>query len=122
MPINRTYLPELLDVIGSTPVVRLRNLTTHGEAQLIVKLEGSNPAGSLKDRPAWYIVEHAERTGLLSADGTIIESSSGNFSIALAMIGASHGYRVIAIVDPKLTPTNRDLLEAYGAEIIIVDE
>jgi 2,3-diaminopropionate biosynthesis protein SbnA len=119
---RRSRIPELLDVIGSTPVVRLRNLTTYGEAQLIAKLEGANPAGSLKDRPAWYIIEHAERTGRLSAGGTIIESSSGNFSIALAMIGASHGYRVIAIVDPKLTPTNRGLLEAYGAEIIVVDE
>lgn len=115
-------VPELLDVIGCTPVVRLRNLTTRGEAQLTVKLEGANPAGSLKDRPAWYIIEHAERTGRLSAGGTIIESSSGNFSIALAMIGASRGYRVIAIVDPKLTPTNRGLLEAYGAEIVVVDE
>ncbi|WP_433187676.1 PLP-dependent cysteine synthase family protein [Actinoallomurus sp. CA-150999] len=122
MQTRRTCVPELLDVIGSTPVVRLRNLTTHNEAQLIVKLESANPAGSLKDRPAWYIIEQAERTGLLSTGGTIIESSSGNFSIALAMIGASHGYRVIAIVDPKLTPTNRGLLEAYGAEIILVDE
>jgi 2,3-diaminopropionate biosynthesis protein SbnA len=119
---QKTSVPELLHVIGSTPVVRLRNLTTRGEAQLVVKLEGANPAGSLKDRPAWYIIEHAERTGQLSAGGTIIESSSGNFSIALAMIGASHGYRVIAIVDPKLTATNRGLLEAYGAEIIVVDE
>ncbi|MFL6055509.1 MAG: cysteine synthase family protein [Actinoallomurus sp.] len=119
---RRTRVPEILDVIGSTPVVRLRNLTTRGEAELIVKLESANPAGSLKDRPAWYIVERAERTGHLSAGGTIIESSSGNFSIALAMIGASRGYRVIAIVDPKLTPTNRGLLEAYGTEIIVVDE
>ncbi|GAA4629387.1 pyridoxal-phosphate dependent enzyme [Actinoallomurus vinaceus] len=117
-----TYVPELLDVIGCTPVIRLRNLTTQDEAQLVVKLEGTNPAGSLKDRPAWYIIEHAERTGQLSAGGTIIESSSGNFSIALAMIGASRGYRVIAIVDPKLTATNRGLLEAYGAEIVVVDE
>lgn len=120
--VRRTRLPEILDVIGSTPVVRLRNLTTHREAELVVKLECANPAGSLKDRPAWYIVEHAERTGALPAGGTIIESSSGNFSIALAMIGAARGYHVIAIVDPKLTPTNRALLEAYGAEIIVVEE
>lgn len=120
--VMHTCVPEILDVIGSTPVVRLRNLTTHREAELVVKLECTNPAGSLKDRPAWYIVEHAERTGRLPAGGTIIESSSGNFSIALAMIGAARGYRVIAIVDPKLTPTNRALIEAYGAEIIVVDE
>ncbi len=120
--ISSTRMPELLDVIGQTPAVRLRNLTTDGEAQLIAKLENTNPAGSLKDRPAWYIVEHAERTGLLRPGGTIIESSSGNFSIALAMIGASRGYRVIAVVDPKLTPTNRGLLEAFGSEIVIVDE
>ncbi|TDD95155.1 cysteine synthase family protein [Actinomadura rubrisoli] len=115
-------MPEILDVIGRTPVVRLRNLTTPDEAQLIAKLENANPAGSLKDRPAWHIIEHAERTGRLRPGGTIIESSSGNFSIALAMIGASRGYRVVAVVDPKLTATNRGLLEAFGAEIIVVDE
>ncbi|MFI0479603.1 PLP-dependent cysteine synthase family protein [Actinomadura sp. 9N215] len=119
---RRTPLPEILDVIGGTPVVGLRNLTTPDEAQLVVKLENANPAGSLKDRPAWYIVERAERTGRLRPGGTLIESSSGNFSIALAMIGASRGYRVIAVVDPKLTATNRGLLEAFGAEIITVDE
>jgi 2,3-diaminopropionate biosynthesis protein SbnA len=119
---RRICVPEILDVIGHTPVIRLRNLTARHEAQLTVKLEGANPAGSLKDRPAWHIIDHAERTGQLPAGGTIIESSSGNFSIALAMIGAARGYRVIAIVDPKLTPTNRSLLEAYGAEIILVNE
>lgn len=119
---RRIRMPEILDAIGGTPVVGLRNLTTLDEAQLVVKLENANPAGSLKDRPAWYIVEHAERTGRLRPGGTLIESSSGNFSIALAMIGASRGYRVVAVVDPKLTATNRGLLEAFGAEIVVVDE
>ncbi|WP_207934324.1 cysteine synthase family protein [Actinomadura sp. KC06] len=121
-PTRRVRVPQILDVIGGTPVVGLRNLTTPDEARLVVKLENANPAGSLKDRPAWYIVEHAERTGRLRPGGTLIESSSGNFSIALAMIGASRGYRVVAVVDPKITPTNRGLLEAFGAEIIVVDE
>ncbi|GAA2986887.1 PLP-dependent cysteine synthase family protein [Actinokineospora diospyrosa] len=117
-----TTLPLLLDAVGDTPVVRLRNLTTAHEAELIVKLEGANPGGSLKDRPASHIIRHAERTGALRPGGTIIESSSGNFGIALAMYGASLGYRVIAVVDPKLTATNRALLQAYGAEIVVVDE
>lgn len=115
-------VPELLDVVGATPTVQLRNLTRAGEARLVAKLENTNPGGSLKDRPAWFIIRQAELDGLLPPGGTIIESSSGNFGLALAMIGASRGYRVIAIVDPKLTATNRDLLEAFGAEIIVVDQ
>lgn len=119
---GRASVPELLDIVGSTPIVQLRNLTSSGHGQLVAKLEYTNPGGSLKDRPAWHIVQQAERRGMLRPGATIIESSSGNFGIALAMIGASRGYRVIAIVDPKVTPTNRSLLEAFGAEIIVVDE
>jgi 2,3-diaminopropionate biosynthesis protein SbnA len=114
-------VPELLDIVGGTPTVQLRNLTGVGEARLVAKLENTNPGGSLKDRPAWFIIRQAEDDGLLLPGGTIIESSSGNFGLALAMIGASRGYRVISIVDPKLTETNRGLLEAFGAEIIVVD-
>ncbi|MEV6907269.1 cysteine synthase family protein [Amycolatopsis sp. NPDC051071] len=121
-PTISPVLPELLDAVGETPIVRLRNLTLPGEAEVIIKLEGANPGGSLKDRPAAHIIRHAENSGALRPGGTIIESSSGNFGIALAMFGASRGYQVIAVVDPKLTTTNRALLEAFGAEIIVVDE
>src|SRR5437762_13930473 len=97
-------VPGLLDAIGGTPVIRLSNLTRRDEAELVMEVEGANPGGSLKDRPASHIIRAAERSGALRPGGTIIESSSGNFGIALAMLGASRGYRVIAIVDPKLTP------------------
>ncbi|MGI8667038.1 MAG: cysteine synthase family protein [Jatrophihabitans sp.] len=121
MPSHRS-LPTLLQTIRSTPIARLSNLTRHLNGEIIVKLESANPGGSLKDRAAWHILRTAERAGLLGPGSTIIESSSGNFSIALAMIGAIRGYRIIAVVDPKITPTNRGLLEAYGAEIIVVHE
>lgn len=115
-------LPGILDTIAGTPVFRLQNLTEPSVGQIAVKLESANPGGSLKDRAAWHIVRLAEQAGLLRPKATIIESSSGNFGIALAMIGAVRGYRVIAVVDPKITPTNRALLEAYGAEVIVVHE
>jgi cystathionine beta-synthase/cysteine synthase A len=111
-----------LETIVGTPVFRLHNLTTPAAGQIAVKLESANPGGSLKDRAAWHIVRSAEQAGLLAPRATIIESSSGNFGVALAMIGAVRGYRVIAVVDPKITPTNRALLEAYGAEVIVVHE
>jgi 2,3-diaminopropionate biosynthesis protein SbnA len=118
----RNTLPTLLETICNTPVARISNLTRQLDAEIVVKLESANPGGSLKDRAAWHILRTAEQSGLLHPGSTVIESSSGNFSIALAMIGAIRGYRVIAVVDPKITSTNRSLLEAYGAEIIVVHE
>lgn len=115
-------IPHLFEVIGNTITVRLRNIVEASEAGLAVKLEGSNPGGSLKDRAAWYIIRRAELEGRLRPGATIIESSSGNFGISLAMIGASRNYKVIAVVDPKITPTNRALFDAFGAEVIVVDE
>jgi 2,3-diaminopropionate biosynthesis protein SbnA len=115
-------IPHLLDAVGNTPVIKLQNITTAAESTLAVKLESANPGGSLKDRAAWYIIRRAEMEGRLRPGDTIIESSSGNFGISLAMIGASRNYRVIVIVDPKITPTNRALFEAFGAEVIVVDE
>ncbi|WP_110517944.1 cysteine synthase family protein [Herpetosiphon llansteffanensis] len=112
----------IVDTIGQTPLVQLQRLTHANEARIGLKCERSNPGGSVKDRPARFIIETAERAGWLSQGGTIIESSSGNFGISLAMLGAAKGYRVIILVDPKITPTNLALLEAYGAEVEIVTE
>lgn len=86
-------IPHLFEVIGNTITVRLRNIVEASEAGLAVKLEGSNPGGSLKDRAAWYIIRRAELEGRLRPGATIIESSSGNFGISLAMIGASRNYK-----------------------------
>src|SRR5690606_16912967 len=92
------------------------------EGQILLKYERFNPGGSIKDRAAHYIIQEAERRGLLVAGGTIIESSSGNFGISLAMIGAAKGYRVIILADPKTTTANLALLRGFGAEVIVVDE
>ncbi|WP_433260369.1 PLP-dependent cysteine synthase family protein [Actinosynnema sp. CS-041913] len=120
--LNGVAAPPVLDTIGGTPMISLQNLTGASDASVVVKLERCNPGGSIKDRPAWHIVRKAEEDGLLRPGGTVIESSSGNFGISLAMIGAARGYRVIIIVDPKATATNLAMLHAFGADVIVVDE
>jgi cystathionine beta-synthase/cysteine synthase A len=112
----------VLDTVGETPMFGVRRVTASGDAQLLLKWERSNPGGSIKDRPARHIVDVAERLGLLRPGGTVIESSSGNFGISLAMIGAVRGYRVIILIDPKTTPANRRVLAAFGAETVVVTE
>ncbi|MDR0847734.1 MAG: cysteine synthase family protein [Propionibacteriaceae bacterium] len=111
---------DILSSVGNTGIVYLRNMPVR--ARMAVKLEFANPGGSLKDRSALHIVNWAEATGRLKPGGTLIESSSGNFGIALAMIGAARGYKTVAVVDPKLTSANRALLEAYGAQVVTVNE
>lgn len=111
---------HLLETIGNTPLIELRNTTASTEGRLLFKYERGNPGGSIKDRPALFIVTEAEKRGLLKPGGTIIESSSGNFGISLAMIGAAKGYRVIILVDPKTTATNLALLKCFGAEVVVV--
>lgn len=113
---------HLLETIGNTPLIELRNTTASTEGRLLFKYERGNPGGSIKDRPALFIVTEAEKRGLLKPGGTIIESSSGNFGISLAMIGAAKGYRVIILVDPKTTATNLALLKCFGAEVVVVTE
>jgi 2,3-diaminopropionate biosynthesis protein SbnA len=112
----------ITDCVGSTPLFALQNLVGTGDGEILVKWERFNPGGSIKDRPALHIVNAAERLGLLKPGGTIIESSSGNFGISLAMIGAARGYRVIVLVDSKTTLANLRVIEAFGAETIVVDE
>ena len=112
----------ITDICGHTPLVKLQNICNSDQAEVCIKLERHNAGGSIKDRPAKYIIEQAEKKGLLQAGSTIIESSSGNFGLACAMIGAAKGYRVIIIVHPKTTPAQHALLKAYGAEVILVTE
>ena len=112
----------LTDCVGSTPLFALQNVVGSTDAELLVKWERANPGGSIKDRPALHIVDMAEELGLLRPGGAIIESSSGNFGISLAMIGAVRGYRVIVLVDAKTTQANLRVLNAFGAETIVVDE
>mgnify|MGYP000007269917 CR=1 FL=1 len=112
---------DITEAIGNVPIVRINRLSElcpHHEFYL--KLESCNPGGSIKEKNAVYLVKHAERTGLLTPGGTIVESSSGNFGVGLAMIGAARGYRVIIVVDAKTPPPFRRMLAAYGAEMVDV--
>lgn len=113
---------ELLDSIGNAPLFKLQRLVPKNGAEVWVKWEKSNPGGSIKDRAAMHMVRTAEQEGMLKPGGTIIESSSGNFGISLAMIGAARGYRVIILIDPKTTPANKRVLNAFGAETRVVSE
>lgn len=113
---------NVIDGISKTPLIDLARINKEISTNVIVKLEKYNPGGSIKDRAAAYIIREAEKKGQLKPGGTIIESSSGNFAISLAMIGAVSGYKVIALVDPKATETNKALMKAYGAEVITVTE
>lgn len=110
---------NILDVIGNTPLVELANLNGDSRVRIFGKLEGSNPGGSVKDRPAYYMIKDAEESGKLAKNKTILEPTSGNTGIALAMIGAAKGYKV-RLVMPECVSTERRLtLEAYGAELTL---
>ncbi|PHM23946.1 cysteine synthase family protein [Xenorhabdus budapestensis] len=113
---------NIIDNISETPLINLEKINKALGTNVVVKLEKNNPGGSIKDRAAVFIIEQAEKKGFLKPGGTVIESSSGNFAISLSMIGAAKGYRVIALVDPKATETNKALMKAYGAEVITVTE
>ncbi len=107
---------NVLDAIGNTPMVRVPFDT---KAKIFAKLEYLNPGGSIKDRPALFMIEEAERLGLLKPGGSIIEASSGNQGIALAMIGAAKGYKVIIAVSEKVSEEKIKTLKAYGAKVVV---
>lgn len=118
---RRAPCSDVTQAVGLVPTVRLNRVAsvcaTH---ELYVKLEACNPGGSIKEKNAAYLIADAEREGLLGPGGTIIESSSGNFGIGLAMVGAARGYRVMIVVDAKTAPPMRRMLAAYGAELVDV--
>ena len=109
------------ELIGNTPLVELKRLNKSNN-QLLVKLEGDNPGGSVKDRAALKMITDAEINGLLKLDDTIIEATSGNTGIALAMVCAIKGYKLILIMPDNMTLERRAAMQAYGAEIILVSE
>lgn len=116
-----TARDSVLDCVGDTPAVALRRLFPEPDVEVIAKLELMNPGGSMKDRSARYIVESGLRDGSLQPGGTIVESSSGNFGVALAMAARVHGLRFVCVVDPKTTRANLTLLRHLGAEVEVVD-
>lgn len=109
----------LINAIGNTPMVELTKLNTHPGVRIFAKLEGNNPGGSVKDRPAWHMIRKAEESGALTRGKTILEPTSGNTGIALAMIGAARGYRVKLVMPGCVSMERRAVLEAYGAEVIL---
>ena len=105
--------------IGNTPLVELAGLNGNPNVRLFGKLEGNNPGGSVKDRPALYMITRAEASGELTHDKTILEPTSGNTGIALAMIGAAKGYKVMLCMPECVSTERRAVLEAYGAEVVL---
>ena len=109
----------ILSAIGNTPLVELKRINPNPKVQILAKLEGNNPGGSIKDRPALYMINAAERDGSLTKDKTILEPTSGNTGIALAMIGAAKGYHVTLTLPGCVSSERQHILEAFGAEVII---
>lgn len=110
---------DVTQLVGNTPLVRLNRLTEGLGAQVAVKLEFYNPANSVKDRIGVAIVDAAEKSGALRPGGTIVEGTSGNTGIALALVGAARGYKVILTMPETMSTERRVLLRAYGAEIVL---
>lgn len=110
---------SITDVIGGTPLLRLKRLSAEFGVEILAKLEGVNPAGSVKDRIARAMVEDAERTGRLRDGATLIEPTSGNTGIALAMIAAARGYRLVLTMPEAMSRERVQLLKAYGVDVIL---
>jgi cysteine synthase A len=113
--------PDITTAFGDTPLVKLNRVTEGVDATILAKLEFYNPAGSVKDRLGIAIVDAAEASGELLPGGTIVESTSGNTGIALAMVGAARGYRVILTMPASMSKERRMLLKAFGAELVLTD-
>lgn len=114
--------PSIEDYIGNTPLVRLQRMTGQSSNTVLLKLEGNNPAGSVKDRPALSMIQRAESRGDISPGDTLIEATSGNTGIALAMAAAIKGYRMVLIMPANSTQERKDAMAAYGATLIEVTQ
>jgi S-sulfo-L-cysteine synthase (O-acetyl-L-serine-dependent) len=110
---------DISRAIGNTPLVELKVLSSNPRVRILAKLEGNNPGGSVKDRPALFMLTGAERSGRLTRDRVILEPTSGNTGIALAMLGAARGYRVKLVMPACVSMERRRVLEAYGAELVL---
>lgn len=110
---------DILRLIGNTPMVRINRLVSDSDAEVWAKLEGFNPGGSVKDRIALSMIEAAEKDGRLRPEGTVIEPTSGNTGIGLALVCAVKGYRLILTMSEAMTMERRQILQAYGAELVL---
>lgn len=113
---------NILEAVGDTPLIRLNHMTGEDDAEVLVKYEGMNIGGSIKTRTALKMIESAERKGLLGPDSIIVEPTSGNQGIGLALVGAVKGYRVIIIMPDSVSEERRLLIRQYGAEILLVHD
>jgi cysteine synthase A len=116
---SQAIAATVLDLVGGTPLVRLSRVGPQGKAAVVGKLEVKNPGGSVKDRPALAMVDAAERSGHLSKGAVIVEATSGNTGISLAMIAAVRGYRCVLVMPEDMSLERRYVLRAYGAEIVL---
>lgn len=118
--LNDHFLLE--QYVGKTPMVRVQRLANHTQSTVLLKLEGNNPAGSVKDRPAYNMILQAEKRGQIKAGDTLIEATSGNTGIALAMVAAMRGYKMKLIMPNNMSQERKDAMLAYGAELIEVSK
>ncbi|RLQ04247.1 cystathionine beta-synthase [Micromonospora sp. BL1] len=113
------YYDNVVELIGNTPLVRLRNVTEGIQATVLAKVEYVNPGGSVKDRIALRMVEDAEKAGILRSGGTIVEPTSGNTGVGLALVAQLKGYRCVFVCPDKVSQDKQDVLRAYGAEVVV---
>src|SRR5450631_3846203 len=114
--------PTIEQFIGNTPLVRLQRIPGRTSNVMLAKLEGNNPAGSVKDRPAMSMISRAEARGDIKPGDTLIEATSGNTGIALAMAAAIKGYRMVLVLPEHLSIERRQSMAAYGAEIVLTPQ
>src|SRR4051794_31959615 len=112
-------LPNIISAIGHTPIIKLHTVARHVKASIYVKCEYLNPGGSMKDRVALNIIQDGERRGLLKPGSTIIEATSGNTGMGLALVGAIRGYKAIFVMPDKMAPEKITSLRAFGAQVVV---
>ena len=113
---------NILEAIGNTPMIRLRRMPEEGSAQVLVKMEALNVGGSIKTRTALNMIEQAEKEGLIDKDTIIVEPTSGNQGIGLALVGAVRGYRTIIVMPDSVSEERRKLISHYGAEVKLIHD
>lgn len=118
----KSKLPTLEEFVGNTPLVRLQRMPGNSSNIILAKLEGNNPAGSVKDRPALSMIKHAQNRGEIKPGDTLIEATSGNTGIALAMAAAIRGYKMTLVMPEHMSVERRAVMKAFGAEIILVSK
>ena len=113
------YAESMIDLVGNTPLVRLRKVATHVAPTVLAKVEYFNPGGSVKDRIALRMVDEAEKAGLLQPGGTIVEPTSGNTGVGLALVAQLRGYRCVFVCPDKVSEDKQNVMRAYGAEVVV---